>query len=154
MKGLSLGLGLTGGPSGPSYGPELVSNGAFDSNTTGWASKNSAVLSSTGGRLRVTVDALGTAGAGAEQIIVSGLEAAKTYRFQATLWAQVSGYAAIYHEGQLPAKLISGTGPTDLDFTFTGLTFLYVQPSVTNGGAWGAANSWAEFDNISIREVL
>lgn len=151
MAAGSLGKTASGGGGAPA---EKITNGTFGTDTSGWVSVSNAILSAPGGRLRVTVDASGTAGAGAKQTVV-GLEAGATYRFLATMWAQNAGFARVdfVNVPGVGTQPILGTGPQDIDISFVTGTFLEVQLSVGSTGAWGAAASFAEFDNVSLQKV-
>ena len=63
-----------------SYGTELVTNGTFDTDTTGWTAVRSSTLSSPSNNLRVTNAGGVTAGA-AEQVVST--EVGKVYQISA-----------------------------------------------------------------------
>lgn len=150
---LSFGLSLTaGGPSGPSYGPELVSNGDFPTATTGWVATGDAVLSVAAGQLRVTTPGGGPNGG---QQDVFGLEIGETYRFQATMVPHEGDRARIILTSATTQNLYFAVvgGAVDIEFV-AATTGLAVVLSAASAGAWASAGEYASFDNISLKKVL
>jgi hypothetical protein len=142
--GFGFGFGAAGkaGARNP-YGPELVSNGTFDTNTTGWTPTN-ATLSVVAGQLRITNTAASSGRA--EQAVAT--EAGATYRWEATgnggtfAIGSTTGTAGLVNSAGLNGSS-SGT------FVAPG-TQVFINPrtaSVTLGFA-------KDFDNISLRKVL
>jgi len=109
MIGLGLGLGLTGqnGPSGPSYGPELISNGDFSAGGTGWPANAGWTFSGgtancdgsggancfqfgvlpTGQLCRITIDVARTSGTvqiAFGSVLVATINASGSYAFTGT----------------------------------------------------------------------
>jgi hypothetical protein len=124
-------------------GPELVINGTFDTDTTGWAAGNGATLAAVGGELEITNGNLGNA---TQSVSV---EIGKTYRVIATV---SDGTASAGFEIGTPADSDQygsfGAGAVSADIVATSTTLVltaYVD-SVT-------AAETALFDNISVQLV-
>ena len=75
---------------GQTFGPELITNGTFDSNITGWSQTGGGLASSSGGQLRI--NATGSAQNVSQSITV---EAGKTYIFK-TQFKSVSNSNQFY----------------------------------------------------------
>lgn len=138
--------------------PELVSNGTFDTDTTGWTTLGDESLSVSSGRLRVTlgVDGLGGAsGSGAYQAL-SGLTVGATYRLvcanryigtNGAVGVRVSttaggGTALATHYG------FANASNETLFFVATATT-LYLQVY----GGYGTTGTYVEADGISVKAV-
>jgi hypothetical protein len=127
-------------------GAELVTNGTFASNVTGWTSLRSAVLSHSSGAINVT-NASGVVSGMASQAVT--LEVGKTYIYQVT---RVSGSRPGYSRiGTTPTggfyianTLSSGTSSNT--FVATSTT-AYISLQI-NGGSDGDN---VVFDNVSVR---
>ena len=130
-------------------GSELITNGTFDSNTTGWTAGNSATLSIVSNVLRITYN--GSANPYAVQEI-SGLTVGKIY---------VASVDIVNISAGEDARMIVGTTatasvPTSGNFTTTGaITVTFTAESTSH---WvklqslsNAAGEYAEFDNISVK---
>ena len=130
-------------------GSELVTNGTFDSNTTGWTAGNSATLSIVSNVLRITYN--GSANPYAVQEI-SGLTVGKIY---------VASVDIVNISAGEDARMIVGTTatasvPTSGNFTTTGaITVTFTAESTSH---WvklqslsNATGEYAEFDNISVK---
>lgn len=79
------------------YGPELVTNGTFDTNLTGWSQAGGGSATAVGGNLRIT--ATGAARNVSQEITV---EAGKTYDFEAQFRSVSNGnpfYLRIFESG-------------------------------------------------------
>lgn len=136
-------------------GPELVINGNFNTDTSGWAGDN-ATLSQVGGRLRVTATS-SSAPNGLQ--VRSDLVFGKLYQFSAQ---QFLGNTTD------KARLTLGGSAIDPDPVFDYATFggfvshyfvalgsaLQMNCQVGSATAYGVAGNYAEFDNISLRQVL
>lgn len=147
--GLRLGLGLgSKGPSGPSYGPELITNGNFGTDTTGWTSAGSATLSATGGRIRVTN---GAADFGyAHQQVASEIGA--TYRviisqFDGTCTSQTR--VGTFVPSNEYGGFVDGTQVRDFTLVSTATTLAITLQNTTS-----TAGHYSEYDTISVRKVL
>lgn len=145
MKGLGLGLGLSGA-NGISYGSELVSNGTFDTDTTGWTPTN-ATLSVVGGVLRVTNST--TAVGLAHQAIA--VENGSTYAYSADVIGAGAHSIGIgtTTTGNNLVQTSTGAGTKTGTFVATATT-IYV--NTRNGTTVSGAAR--DFDNISIKKVL
>lgn len=141
---------------GGELGAELVSNGDFSNGTTGWIASapasnvGGATLSVTGGVLRVTNDATGiNFGVGSYAI---STVVGKTYT--ATVSKVASSLTPNYwHIGTAS----NGSFVNNILANLTGSTATFVATATTTYISLGAcnntANAWAEWDNISVREV-
>jgi len=135
---------------GLALGPDLITNGTFDTGTTGWTSHNSAVLSVVSGTLRVTNGATGRGGA----YQTFSTEIGKRYKvsYDSILGTSPDGgfiYAGVSAGnaslgGAFNTVKINGS----LYFTATGTTtYITLLPSTTANGFYN------DFDNISIRKI-
>ena len=135
-----------------SYGTELVTNGTFDTDTTGWTSIRSSLLSVESGRLRITNDGNGNGGA------VASVPTTVDNVYQ----VEVTGY----HGTAGGAKFRLGTTSAGVDITADitqtdGETtrFIFVAPSSTAyitlyASSGTTTGVYSEYDNISVKEVL
>lgn len=121
-------------------GPELVTNGTFDNDISGWYRAGTTTDGSIGwsaGKLqcaRLTADAMA-------QTTMSGLLTGKQYQ------VSVTGAGAGFTVGSIDASVRNFTDGTVASFTVTATSHnLRVWPTNTN--------STVLFDNISVREVL
>ena len=133
-------------------GSELITNGTFDTNTTGWSAVGGATLSVSSNRLVVTGDG-STGGGGAAQSFttVAGKKYVLTY----------VAYAGSINVGQVRV----GTGANAYDITFDNsvnsnaydpiyFTAAGTTTFITFGVNAGQATSGSfQYDNISVREV-
>lgn len=139
-------------------GPELVTNGSFDTDTNDWslASGSGGTFSWASGALSVNRTG-GTTSAAQSVALVIG----RSYAVSASQRVSVSGagvapnIALRVGSSASDTPLVSGTATTQA--TFTANSFIY-QASAT-GAAWlhliaGVAAGTVEFDNVSVREVL
>jgi len=133
---------------GLTLGPELVVNGAVDTDTTGWTAQGDAVLSVDTNRLKVEVGASGAAAIiGYEEIAVV---VGKTYLFTGAATQGTS--AATIRVGTAVNAATYGTvnNNTTGTFFFTATTTsLFI--SCRNGTATAGLNSF--YDNISLKEA-
>jgi hypothetical protein len=131
-------------------GPELITNGTFDTNTSGWAAGAAGsvvTLSWNAGVIRVENDASGTGTTvGADQAITTVV--GRTYRVSGS-FRRVSGASANFTAIGLSAGV--STSSTD----FIDVSFVFVATATTTtirlGSTVGAAVG--EFDNVSVREL-
>lgn len=138
---------------GSATGPELVTNGTFDTDTTGWSSASAfaSAASAVGGVMQVTAQA--TYG---RQIIPISVTVGRTYLLTGSIRA-VGGTAAL---GFATANGSTYLAPANETLT-TSTTFVAVSRAVV---AWDSTiyvfagnqtnGQVAEFDNISVREVI
>ena len=128
-----------------SYGSELVTNGTFDSDTSGWAANNSS-LSAVSGRLRLTQQGAGLGFAQTTFATVVG----KVYRLA---WDYVAGTAPTPTTRVATSTLgsdIASTASTDASITFVAqstTTYVNFRMATTTDGLY------SEFDNISVKEI-
>ena len=136
---------MTGG-----YGPELISNGEFDSDTTGWTNGSSAVLSAVSGELEIVNSSGGADGA---VYALSGLISGKQY----VVTAQLRGVSG----SDIELTVLNNLGTTFLLRT-TPVTAASLTKVVGYWTAQGSqdkvylrmpSNGTAYADNISVREA-
>jgi hypothetical protein len=137
-----------------SYGSELVSNGTFDTDTTGWTPNNLGLLSIDAQRLKVETGNSGSWNYAYQEIsVVLG----QTYRFQASsvdgtatkhriLLGTTAANGSIVMEG----GPLGAAGDKFVDIIFTATT---TSVFVTLQNTDGVLGSYTFFDNISIKEV-
>jgi hypothetical protein len=135
---------------------ELVTNGTFDTDATGWVGNNS-YYSPTIESQRLKVVTGASVQWNYAQTSVSGLTIGKTYRFQASSFVGTTTRHRISlgtSSGQSFDILSQGLGYNvnqTVDMTFTATTtVVYVSLQNTDG----VNGSTTFFDNISIKEVL
>ena len=140
-----------------SYGnDELVTNGTFDTDATGWVGNNSHYIPTIETqRLKVITGASGQWNYANESI--SGLTIGKMYRFQASSFVGTSARHRISlgtAAGQSYDIFNQGLGVNysqTVDMTFTATTtVVYVSLQNTDG----VDGSTTFFDNVSVKEVL
>lgn len=147
--GLGMGLARPVGASSP-YGPELVSNGTFDSDLTGWATYGEATASVVSGRAFVTNN---NGNDGISQAF--SVEGGATYEVSGDIENGTSPQCKILigtgiGNGNRLNSLPTSTGSVSGQFTSdAGDTTLRVNLQLN-----GVAGSTGYFDNISIRKVL
>jgi hypothetical protein len=139
---------------------ELITNGTFDSTTTGWtnAYPSTGSISSTSGRLRLTQNT-GNAGAYQDITTVPG----KTYILK---FDMVAGTAAADHQfrvysypetnlasiaGDLAQSLNFPTTTTTLGFQIAFVAKSTVSRVALNHGG-GALGTYMDYDNVSVKE--
>jgi len=138
-----------------SYGSELVTNGTFDSDTTGWIPNNLGLLYVNTQRLKVETGNPGSWNYAYQQVTVT---IGQTYRFQAS---STEGTATAHRinlgTGLTNGDIVMSGGPVgyhgdkSVDFIFTATTnFVYVSLQNTDG----VLGSYTFFDDISIEEVI
>ena len=139
-----------------SYGNELVTNGTFDTNASGWVGNNSH-YSPTIESQRLKVFTGASVQWNYAQTSVSGLTIGKSYRFQASSFVGTSARHRISlgtYAGQSYNIVNQGLGYNvnqTVDMTFTATTtVVYVSLQNTDG----VDGSTTFFDNISVKEVL
>jgi hypothetical protein len=137
-------------------GAELVTNGTFDADISGWTARRSAVITHSLGRIRVT-NAGGVASGGADQPIACVI--GKSYRLTLQIADASIGTLAFIRVGDknmatalVPDFRVSiqqrPVGIYSVVFTATQTEhFVFLQ---IDGGVGGA---WVEFDNVSVREL-
>jgi hypothetical protein len=128
------------------YGPELVTNGTFDADTSGWTAVDSAVLSVSSNALRVTTPAGGAASATQTITTVVG----SLYEFRFTIVSRTAGRWIVE----------AAPGYDSFQQTAIGEQVVYFVASSTTttikldiGPFSRDAGEYVEFDNISVREL-
>lgn len=128
----------------PAVGPELVANGTFDSDTSGWASASGAALSATGGRLR----AASGGSPGYARLDVGGLTPGKAYVLSGDLFSGT--VAPIMYAGTAAGGLQYGSRTSSGTITFVATqATLYISLWANSA----SAGVYAEYDNISLKEA-
>jgi hypothetical protein len=134
------------------YGPELVTNGTFDSATTGWTASTST-LSAVGGRMRVQ-GATGGGGLGRADQTISGLTPGDTLRFTCAgiLGTSPSVGIRVKQDSTAGANLFSQTNANAVDTTFVvpASGTVVIQCLELNS----STSDYGSFDDISLRKVL
>jgi hypothetical protein len=130
-----------------SYGPELVTNGTFDTDTTGWTNA-SATIASVSSELQVSAQ---TGSPSAATQTISGLVVGKVYAFTATYYQTGSGGTA--------ARISFFGTNSENNSTSTPITkTIYVTATLTSATislqSFGTSSTVSHFDNISVKEVL
>jgi hypothetical protein len=131
------------------YGPELVVNGTFDSNLTGWAQAGGGSATATGGNLRI--NATGAARNVSQEIIVVP---GKTYDFEAQFRSVSNGnpfYLRIFESGVgtlFEWNETSGLVPDQE------LTFSFVPAGTAIDIIFRAVDTVVEWDNVSMFEDI
>jgi hypothetical protein len=133
----------------PELGSELISNGDFPTNTTGWTPA-SATLSVVSGKMRVT--ATGSADSKAAQTI-TGLTTGNLYYFSCEVTPQIADKARI-RANTVNVTYSSGTATQTLTMTFVATaTEAVISLEAASAGAWVASGEYATFDNVTVKEV-
>ncbi len=138
------------------YGPELVTNGTFDSKS-GWSETLGATYDVVTNSGKGTVTASSTAGNRLHQNI-SGLNSGSTYFVSGTYYGSLStgsSAAVVVWNSSYTAFLGNSgqiAGSSDVDFSFTvTLDDGSLRLGLMNSGVAGETNVW---DNVSIKEIL
>lgn len=142
MKGLRLGLSMTGGIF---IGPELVVSGDGTS-TTGWVAWG-GVLTAVGGRLRQTCNSAAVNPTHQQNIATV---AGKTYRVQATGYPATSNPRVNVGTSTLGGELVASSninGPFQAFFVAPGASV-----SLNIFSTSTVLNDYAEYDDISIKQ--
>jgi hypothetical protein len=132
---------------GQTFGPELVTNGTFDSNITGWSESGGGTATATNGNLRIT--ATGSARNVSQEITV---EAGKTYDFEAQFRSVSNGnpfYLRIFESGVGTLQEWNETSGLVADQE---LTFSFVPAGTTIDIIFRAVDTVVEWDNVSMFE--
>jgi hypothetical protein len=132
-----------------SLGSELVTNGTFVQDLTGWTAANGATTALSNSAIRVTADGV-TAYPSARQTI-TGLTVGKQYTISASAPALSAGntLGAFGIVSLADYTGISGTGTQTKTFVATATSHMvYVGMNGTP-----AAGAWFEWDNISVKET-
>tara|TARA_B100000902_G_scaffold112823_1_gene114062 strand:+ start:1173 stop:2945 length:1773 start_codon:yes stop_codon:yes gene_type:complete len=132
------------------YGPELIINGTFDSNTTGWTANN-AVLTSTSNQLKVDDTANAGSWSSASQEIKT--EPGAKYRWEVTVGSTTDGSFIGYNAG----KYTAGNAPTEFFGEFSGgqtTAIEFIAPEkittivlITNN------DGVSYYDNVSLKKI-
>lgn len=132
-------------------GPELVTNGTFDSGIAGWTSVNSSILTWNTGKIHVER----TAGAGDRANQQISTTAGRSYLLS-LVSKRVSGVGdATLRIGTLPAGTqILNTTNTSSGTTESSYTTIFIAASgESNISLGGSGNGVYEFDSVSVREL-
>jgi len=130
------------------YGPELVTNGGFDTDTAGWTAASSATLSQVAGELRVTNGATSYGYAVQEVATVSGKTYEVTYKVNS---GTTSGSLFI---GTTSGGFEIYNSPTQTDGLYSQIfTATSSSTFIRFGLSTNTSGYYAAFDNISVREA-
>ena len=148
MSGSTLGAWMASTDTNSISGTDLVTNGTFDTDTTGWTAANNATLTAPSGVLRVAYN--GTSNAYANQIL-SGLTIGGVYKITVDITAVSGGTTRVDLD-----QIIDGSGnviaetasPASGEFYFVATT---TTPSIALYAM--GTTTYAEFDNISVQRV-
>lgn len=141
--GSAMGLRPAGGAAGPTYGPELIVNGTFDSGEVApWTVETTYEGTIVNGRLRLTSN--GTFYGSAIQTVNTEIGAEYTLSWEAFNFAGMragppSSFGAYVNQ--------DGSGTATFTSTATSIE-VYLQARTNVAGEYG------EWDNISLRKVL
>jgi len=131
--------------SGPTYGPEIITNTSFDANITGWY--NGGGWAWNAGSGGVALHTAGTAGSLTE--LDAGLVVGITYHFVFTIGGRTAGTlqarAGNASGGWDIARNTNDTFIVDLTVAVGGNSVIYFYADITFDG-------W--IDNLSVKEVL
>lgn len=139
----------------PILGPELVSNGTFDADTSGWVGDGNTTLSFVSGRLRGTRSGAGNPRASAA---ISGLVIGRTYEVTMDLLRGPAMGANIFLRAALSSSL-SDTAYLNKGHTSSAYgskaTFVAVATTMYVGAVaeTTAVDQYFEIDNASVREI-
>lgn len=130
-------------------GDELVTNGTFTSNTSGWTTDGSTFVAS-GGAATLTNTAAANGYAVQVLTTVAGSKYVASFDFTLGTSAAPRLFAGTtLHGGELGTKQVTASGFYTLEFTATGTT-TYLEVT-TNSASAGVT---ATFDNISVKPAL
>ena len=139
-------------------GTELVTNGTFDTDISGWTNAMpSAGTVTWDSSQRLKVEAIGVGYTATYQFSAT---VGKVYKIVATLEADaansVSNSARIRGTNSVGGDMqvtSNGTAQTIVKYWTATSSTVYLRPSAASTGTWGAAGDIAYFDNISVKEV-
>jgi hypothetical protein len=132
----------------PAYGPELVSNGTFDTDLTGWGQFSNVALTTPTTGVTVTSGVASIARAGAPDVFLTqtvNVTAGKLYEYRFTKGGANGNYST-QQTAPLSASATATNGTTTLYFTAVGSTFVIA--------FWASAGNTITIDNVSCREVM
>lgn len=141
-------LGLSASPFGVVFGPELVTNGTFDVDASGWTAAQS-VLSVSGGVLTVTSNAASFGQA--TQTLTCVIGRTYTVRGQVT---NGTGTSATVEAFDGVSQSVIGSPSTASGQTVLGYFTAKTTAPVIKLNVFGASGVAATFDNISVKEVI
>ena len=139
-------------------GTELVTNGTFDTDISGWTNAMPSASTVTwDSSQRLKVEAIGVGYTATYQFSAT---VGKVYKIVATLEADaansVSNSARIRGTNVAGGDLqvtSNGTAQTIVKYWTATSSTVSLRPSAASSGTWGAAGDIAYFDNISVKEV-
>jgi hypothetical protein len=127
----------------PIVGPELVSNGDFASNISGWTLSGDGALSNPAGRLRIDTAAPNINEPSANQTL--GMITGRSYLLTFNLVAASNGGAVSVAGTRYPITAGAGVKSYLLKFAFA--------PSLSFSSNTPSAGHFIEVDNVSVREI-
>lgn len=132
---------------GPSYGPELITNGTFDVDTSGWSATTPATLAVDSGDMLVTNN-IASIGYGFQEVVV---EIGATYHFVCS--AKNGTHAPRTRVGSAAAggQYVLLNAAQEIDTTFVPTE---ADCHIYLGVASTASGASARYDNVSLKKVL
>jgi hypothetical protein len=140
--------------------PELVTNGTFDTDVSGWTSASTpGTLSLSSNKLRITADGAASCSA---VTTLSGLSVGKSYRLLYDIDPSGIGSGAARFRVETSADLSLGNGPVNTAYTVgpgaqTDVQVIFIATATTMycGARLTAVvgGNYAEIDNISVHEL-
>lgn len=125
-------------------GSQLITNGTFDTDVTGWTPVGSTIAHTVGNTMEVTLTAEGRATQNINTVV------GETYLVKGNLINDVAGQSYIAARNDSAVSLGNGAfGNTDQMFTFTATT----TTSIISAEVYGGGGSTCEFDNITVYRV-
>lgn len=140
---LELALRLGSPAIGAAPNPELVANGTFDTDTTGWTAANSAVLSVVGGAMRVEDSAAAFGYAHTAVQLTNGVS------YTLTLTKSSNNANSVVGMATAPGNTTFSTTGNSLTFTATSTATWYI--SAFAGG--NVIGNRTDYDNISLKRT-
>ena len=139
---------------GLALGSELVTNWDFSNGTTGWVAEYQSSLSNVNGKLRVTATGFNPYGVQA----ISGLKVGKTYKITFSPIVKTGIGVWVINLGNIPAGYQVQYGVIREAVLAVGGSFIFTATTtVLNialvGGSGTVVGDYADFDNISVKEV-
>jgi len=136
----------------PQYiGDELVTNGTFDSDVSGWSGVNSATVTFNSGRAEVDIAAVSGSGVSSDADV--SVEAGKVYLVSADVEiGTYTGSSVILNliGSNSPSQAVAGSGVTTVSYVFYGSTTTNTSVRVLRGSA---DTGTIYVDNVSVREI-
>lgn len=121
-------------------GAELVSNGTFDSNTSGWSSVNGAILAAVDGKMRITSQSPSYGAAALSVANTAGVCYAVTFTLEGSVGSSV----------QMGGKTLLSTAIRSGTYSFT---FVATATNSLTILCNSSSGNYVEVDNVSVKVV-